>query len=69
MVPTEVGAFLHAAIADSRLVQLRATGHFPHVSGPDETASVLTDFLRTDRAAWARTPPSGSWPRFRWAAT
>lgn len=51
MVPAAVGAFLHAAIQDSRLVQLRATGHFPHISGPDETASVLTDFLRTCRAA------------------
>lgn len=51
MVPVEVGAFLHAAIAGSRFVQLRATGHFPHISGPDETATVLTEFLRTCRAA------------------
>jgi sigma-B regulation protein RsbQ len=45
MVPAAVGHHLHRAIPGSTLVELCATGHFPHVSGPDETARVLTDFL------------------------
>ncbi|TNM38634.1 alpha/beta hydrolase [Nocardioides albidus] len=45
MVPAAVGRFLHAAIPGSRLSLLEATGHFPHVSGPDETARALLGFL------------------------
>ena len=45
MVPAEVGAYLHARIAGSELARLSATGHFPHVSGPEETTRVVRDFL------------------------
>lgn len=45
MVPTEVGAYLHAAIADSHYEELSATGHFPHVSGPEETTRVVRTFI------------------------
>lgn len=45
MVPSSAAEQLHAGIAGSRYAQLDATGHFPHVSGPDETASVIRAFL------------------------
>lgn len=45
MVPTEVAEFLHAHIADSRLVLLSTTGHFPHVSGPAAIADAIRCFV------------------------
>jgi sigma-B regulation protein RsbQ len=45
MVPAPVGRYLADTIPGSRLVQLQATGHFPHISGPGETARALTSFL------------------------
>lgn len=45
MVPAEVGDYLHDHISGSRLVRLSATGHFPHISGPDETSEVVRQFL------------------------
>jgi sigma-B regulation protein RsbQ len=47
IAPREVGAYVHAHIADSRLVTLKATGHCPHVSAPDETASAIAAFARS----------------------
>lgn len=45
MAPEQVGTYLHQAIPGSTLVSLRASGHFPHVSGPDETAAAIRSFL------------------------
>lgn len=45
MVPVEVASYLSAGIAGSELVLLSATGHFPHVSGVDETTRVVRAFL------------------------
>lgn len=45
MVPASVAQHLHARIPGSRLVLLSATGHFPHVSGPDELERVIRGFL------------------------
>jgi sigma-B regulation protein RsbQ len=45
MVPAEVGRYLAQQIPGARLTALEATGHFPHVSGPEETAGVLRAFL------------------------
>ncbi len=45
LVPAGVGSYLHAAIPSSDLVELSATGHFPHVSGPDETTRVIRRYL------------------------
>lgn len=45
MVPEQVGRHLAAAIPGSTLEVLTATGHFPHLSGADETTSVLRRFL------------------------
>ena len=45
MVPSGAGSHLHAAIPGSTLVELTATGHFPHVSGPEETTRVIRRHL------------------------
>jgi sigma-B regulation protein RsbQ len=47
IAPREVGAYVHAHIPDSQLVTLDATGHCPHVSAPDLTASAISAFARS----------------------
>ncbi|MFJ9522295.1 alpha/beta fold hydrolase [Kitasatospora sp. NPDC101801] len=46
IAPREVGAYVHAAIPDSRLVTLEATGHCPQLSAPQATAQAVLDFIR-----------------------
>ncbi len=46
IAPREVGAYVHAHIPGSELVTLDATGHCPHVSAPDATASAIAAFSR-----------------------
>ncbi len=46
IAPTEVGAFVHAAIPGSTLVTLEATGHCPNLSAPAETAAAIAAFVR-----------------------
>ena len=46
IAPREVGTYVHAHVHGSRLVTLEATGHCPHVSAPDATASAIADFAR-----------------------
>jgi sigma-B regulation protein RsbQ len=45
IAPDVVGDYVHAHIAGSRLVKLRATGHCPNLSAPDETTSAIRAFL------------------------
>jgi len=40
-----VGAYVHRNLPGSRMVTLRATGHCPHLSAPDETVEAIRDFL------------------------
>jgi sigma-B regulation protein RsbQ len=47
MVPDEVADYLHRSIPNSTLVKLGASGHYPHVSGTDETSRVISSFLQT----------------------
>jgi sigma-B regulation protein RsbQ len=47
IAPPEVGAFVHARIAGSRLVTLDATGHCPQLSAPTETAEAIRSFVST----------------------
>ena len=42
---TPVGTFVHRSIAGSTLVQLRATGHCPNISAPDETIAAIRAFV------------------------
>ena len=46
LAPAEVGQYVHQHLAGSTLVQLAASGHCPHVSAPQETATAILDYLR-----------------------
>lgn len=46
IAPLVVGEYVHAAIADSQLVVLAATGHCPNLSAPEETAEAIAAFVR-----------------------
>lgn len=46
LAPVEVGTYLHERLAGSTLVQLRATGHCPHVSAPEETAAAIISYVQ-----------------------
>ncbi|HSL78007.1 MAG TPA: alpha/beta hydrolase [Candidatus Limnocylindrales bacterium] len=45
IAPTAVGRFVHREIPRSTFVQLRATGHCPNLSAPDETVEAIRSFL------------------------
>lgn len=45
IAPIEVGQYLHAHIANSELVVMRATGHCPNLSAPEETTAAIRTFL------------------------
>ena len=45
IAPLEVGDYLHAHIANSTLRILKATGHCPHMSHPEETIQVMKEYL------------------------
>jgi sigma-B regulation protein RsbQ len=55
MVPEVVGEFMRESIPDCELVQLRATGHCPHMSGAQELTGVLAGLLQQH---WAETEPA-----------
>lgn len=46
IAPNVVGEYVSRQIPNSRFVQLRARGHCPHVSAPEETTEVIRAFLR-----------------------
>ena len=45
IAPFEVGDYVHAHLKDSVLRVMKATGHCPHMSHPDETISVMKEYL------------------------
>jgi sigma-B regulation protein RsbQ len=45
IAPDSVGKFVHEKLAHSHFVRLRATGHCPHLSGPEETIASIRDYL------------------------
>jgi sigma-B regulation protein RsbQ len=45
IAPEPVGAYVCGQIAGARLVRLRATGHCPNLSAPEETVRAITEFL------------------------
>ena len=47
IAPLAVGDYLNRALPGSSLVVLRATGHCPHMSHPEETIQVIRDYLAT----------------------
>ena len=45
IAPLEVGDYLHQELARSTLRVMKATGHCPHMSHPDETIALMKDYL------------------------
>jgi sigma-B regulation protein RsbQ len=45
IAPEAVGRYLHQQLADSELRVLKATGHCPHLSAPEETVEAMRAFL------------------------
>ena len=43
--PEEVGRYVHASLPGSELVFLKATGHCPNLSAPEETIAAIKAFL------------------------
>ncbi|MBD7994512.1 alpha/beta hydrolase [Arthrobacter sp. Sa2CUA1] len=51
LAPPHIGSYTQERIASSTLVQLKATGHLPHVSAPEETAEAILSYLARVPAA------------------
>lgn len=47
IAPDAVGAYVHRQVAGSRFVAMKATGHCPNLSAPQETVRELKAFLHT----------------------
>lgn len=45
IAPLDVGEYLHRNIPRSTLRVMRATGHCPHMSAPDETIALMREYL------------------------
>ena len=45
IAPRTVGEYVHRQIPGSRLVLMKATGHCPNVSAPEETVAAIKEFL------------------------
>ncbi|MGW9405348.1 alpha/beta fold hydrolase [Arthrobacter sp. NPDC055585] len=45
LAPPHIGTYTQDRIPNSTLVQLKATGHLPHVSAPAETADAILSYL------------------------
>jgi len=45
IAPETVGAYVHEHLSGSQLVRLRATGHCPNLSAPEETVEAIAAFL------------------------
>jgi sigma-B regulation protein RsbQ len=45
IAPEAVGRFVHQHLPNSELVLMRATGHCPNLSAPEETIAAMTAFL------------------------
>ncbi|NMM37538.1 MAG: alpha/beta hydrolase [Glaciimonas sp.] len=46
VAPVEVGSYLHRHLVNSRLQQMKATGHCPHMSHPQETIALIREYLQ-----------------------
>ena len=45
IAPVQVGAYVQRHIAGSQLIQMKATGHCPNLSAPDETIEAIRSFV------------------------
>ncbi|MAM88826.1 alpha/beta fold hydrolase [Allohahella sp. A8] len=46
IAPDSVGEFMHSQMPDSTLVQMKATGHCPNLSAPEETTAEIKKYLQ-----------------------
>jgi sigma-B regulation protein RsbQ len=46
IAPREVGEYVHRNVPRSTLRVMKATGHCPHLSAPEETIALIQDYLR-----------------------
>jgi sigma-B regulation protein RsbQ len=51
IAPPEVGEYVHRSLPGSTLRVLKATGHCPHMSHPEETIQVIREYLQPAHAA------------------
>ncbi|WP_301110136.1 alpha/beta hydrolase [Sporosarcina sp.] len=51
IAPVEVGEYMQKRIPDSELVIMKAKGHNPHISHPEETTEEIKRFITEDRGA------------------
>src|SRR5688572_25495376 len=49
IAPCSVGEYVHQHVLDSQLVVMKATGHCPNLSAPDETVAAIKNFLQSLR--------------------
>jgi sigma-B regulation protein RsbQ len=47
IAPTAVGEYVHRQVPNSRLVVMKATGHCPNLSAPEETVREIQTFLQS----------------------
>jgi sigma-B regulation protein RsbQ len=47
IAPDVVGEYVHRSIPGSTLVRMRATGHCPNLSAPEETATAILEFAQS----------------------
>ena len=50
IAPTEVGEYLQSTVPGSTLRLMRATGHCPHMSAPEETVALMKEWLQPAHA-------------------
>ncbi|WP_010308200.1 alpha/beta fold hydrolase [Kurthia senegalensis] len=46
IVPSEIGYYLHAHLPHSQFQLLKAKGHYPHISHPEETIAFVKDYIK-----------------------
>ncbi|HJQ12442.1 MAG TPA: alpha/beta hydrolase [Gemmatimonadaceae bacterium] len=46
IAPQSVGDFVHRSLVNSTFQQMKATGHCPHLSHPDETIQLMREYLQ-----------------------
>ena len=45
IAPDAVGEYVHRHVAGSKLVKMKATGHCPNLSAPEETVAAIKAFV------------------------
>ena len=51
VAPKQVGDYVKGQLANSEIRYMKATGHCPHMSHPEETTTLIRDYLDAARAA------------------